>query len=478
MKNKLIMQYFEWNMPSNGTLWNRLKEDAATLHQKGFTAVWIPPACKSMSYENTGYSIYDLFDLGEFFQKGTISTKYGSKQELQEAITELHKYGIEVYFDAVLNHKAGADYTEYFPVKEVDPNNRNVTISDAYEIEGWTGFSFPGRNNKYSAFKWNYMHFKGIDCNVRNGKKAIYLIQKKGDEQWSEAVDKELGNYDYLMHADIDYNNQEVVDHVTDWGQWLCKELDIDGMRLDAVKHIDLNFIRHFIDNLRKKRGSNFYFVAEYWSKYIDAFTHFLEETDFIPNMFDVPLHYNLHEASIQDNYDLRNLFKDTLIGRHPTKAVTFVDNHDSEQGSSMDSPVADWFKPSAYALLLLMEKGTPSIFWGDYQANEYMEKTLDMLIEVRQKYAYGSQIDYFNNPNTIGFVRPGIKGKAYSGLVLLISNNESDSKNMFVGMSRSEQIWYDITGNIREEVVIGHDGYGHFPVSSRSFSIWVEKSK
>ena len=106
------------------------------------------------------------------------------------------------------------------------------------------------------------------------------------------------------------------------------------------------------------------------------------------------------------------------------------------------------------------------------------MEKTLDMLIEVRQKYAYGSQIDYFNNPNTIGFVRPGIKGKAYSGLVLLISNNESDSKNMFIGMSRSEQIWYDITGNIREEVVIGHDGYGHFPVSSRSFSIWVEKSK
>ena len=81
-------------MPSNGTLWNRLKEDAATLHQKGFTAVWIPPACKSMSYENTGYSIYALFDLGEFFQKGTISTKYGSKQELQEAITELHKYGI------------------------------------------------------------------------------------------------------------------------------------------------------------------------------------------------------------------------------------------------------------------------------------------------------------------------------------------------------------------------------------------------
>lgn len=476
MMNQLIMQYFEWNMPSDGTLWCKLKEDAAILHQKGFTAVWIPPACKAMSYENTGYSIYDLFDLGEFYQKGSVKTKYGSKHELQEAINELHRYGINVYFDTVLNHKAGADFTEYFLVKEVDPNNRNAAISDVYEIEGWTGFNFPGRNNKYSSFKWNHTHFKGIDCNVRNNKEAIYLIQKKDNAQWSEAVDKELGNYDYLMHADIDYNNNEVVDHITEWGQWVCKELNIDGMRLDAVKHIDLNFIKYFVESLRKKQGDKFFFVAEYWSKYIDAFTHFLEETDFVPNMFDVPLHYNLHEASIQDTYDLRNILKDTLIERHPNKAITFVDNHDSEPGSSMDSPVSEWFKPSAYALILLMEKGIPTIFWGDYQANGSMKAYLDLLISIRHEYAYGNQIDYFNNPNTVGFIRPGEKNKPYSGLALLISNKEDESKNMFVGISRSGQTWYDITGNIQEEVIIGQDGYGHFSVSSRSFSVWVEK--
>ena len=37
------------------------------------------------------------------------------------------------------------DYTEKFMAKEVDQQNRDKEITDAYEIEGWTGFNFPGR---------------------------------------------------------------------------------------------------------------------------------------------------------------------------------------------------------------------------------------------------------------------------------------------------------------------------------------------
>lgn len=55
--------------------------------------------------------------------------------------------------DIVLNHKAGADRTEKFLAKEVDPDNREAVLTEPYEIEGWTGFSFPGRGKKYSDFK-------------------------------------------------------------------------------------------------------------------------------------------------------------------------------------------------------------------------------------------------------------------------------------------------------------------------------------
>ena len=47
MKNGVMLQYFEWNMPNTGELWKELKRDAAHLHDIGVTSVWIPPAYKA-----------------------------------------------------------------------------------------------------------------------------------------------------------------------------------------------------------------------------------------------------------------------------------------------------------------------------------------------------------------------------------------------------------------------------------------------
>ena len=56
-----------------------------------------------------GYDVYDLYDLGEFFQKGSIRTKFGARQELLSAIKSLHKVGIEVYADIVLNRSSSGE---------------------------------------------------------------------------------------------------------------------------------------------------------------------------------------------------------------------------------------------------------------------------------------------------------------------------------------------------------------------------------
>lgn len=42
---------------------------------------------------DTGYAVYDLYDLGEFNQKGSIETKYGTKQEYIDAIKTLKVMG-------------------------------------------------------------------------------------------------------------------------------------------------------------------------------------------------------------------------------------------------------------------------------------------------------------------------------------------------------------------------------------------------
>ena len=160
MENGVMMQYFEWNLPNDGNLWKQLKEDASHLHEIGVTAVWIPPAYKADEQQDEGYATYDLYDLGEFDKKGTIRTKYGTKEELKEMIDELHKNHISVYLDVVLNHKAGGDFTEKFIVVEVDPNDRTQALGKPFEIQGWTGYSFHGRKDKYSDFKWHWYHFQ------------------------------------------------------------------------------------------------------------------------------------------------------------------------------------------------------------------------------------------------------------------------------------------------------------------------------
>jgi hypothetical protein len=96
MKNGVLFQYFEWNLPNDGQLWRQLKEDARHLADIGISAVWIPPAYKADEQQDEGYATYDLYDFGEFDQKGTVRTKYGTRTELEEAIKALHDNDVQV----------------------------------------------------------------------------------------------------------------------------------------------------------------------------------------------------------------------------------------------------------------------------------------------------------------------------------------------------------------------------------------------
>jgi alpha-amylase len=71
---------------------------------------------------SVGYDPYDLFDLGEFDQKGGI-VQIWFKAQYIEAIQALRK-NIQVIVDVVLNHKAGGDELEKFRVVKVDENDR------------------------------------------------------------------------------------------------------------------------------------------------------------------------------------------------------------------------------------------------------------------------------------------------------------------------------------------------------------------
>src|SRR6476620_7229965 len=144
--NGVVMQFFHWYSPADGTLWNELAGKTKELADTGFTAVWLPPGTKGAAGGlDVGYGLYDLFDLGEFDQKGSIRTKYGTRQELLAAITTAQQHGLQCYADVVFNHKSGGDEAEEVWAQEIDWNDRNRVLSDWYPISAYTRFTFPGR---------------------------------------------------------------------------------------------------------------------------------------------------------------------------------------------------------------------------------------------------------------------------------------------------------------------------------------------
>ena len=134
----------------------------------------------------------------------------------------------------------------------------------------------------------------------------------------------------------------------------------------------------------------------EYWSPDLPALTHYLDSCGKTMCLFDVPLHFNLMRASCSGgNFDMRRLFDGTLVDARPERAVTFVDNHDTQPGQALQSWVQGWFKPLAYALILLRQGGTPCVFYGDYYGIPHnnigaVGPQLETLLRLRQEVALG----------------------------------------------------------------------------------------
>ncbi len=483
MKNQTIMQYFEWYLPDDGRHWQRLAEDSQHLADIGISKVWLPPACKATGTNDVGYGIYDLYDLGEFDQKGAVRTKYGTKDEYLNAISALKEKGIRPIADVVLNHKAGGDEKEAFTVLKMNPDNRQQPISEPYEIEGWTHFTFPGRNNTYSDFQWHWQHFSGTDYDAKNEETGIFMIlgENKG---WAdnESVDSEHGNYDYLMFTDIDYKHPDVAAHVRDWLKWFVDTTGVTGLRLDAIKHIDQNFMRELMQHTKTLYGDEFYVFGEYWHGDFDIKDDYLNGTDFIFDLVDVGLHMNFFNAAQSgEAYDLTQIFQGSLAEHIPTSTVTFVDNHDTQRGQSLQSTVDDWFKPIAYGIILLRERGVPCVFYGDYYGiegefgQESFREVIDKLLYLRGYHAYGEQIDYLDDPNCIGWTRLG--NKEYpDGLAAIISNSGEAEKRMHVGILNAGKTFVDYLGHHDAEIEIDDEGWAVFPARGGSLSVWAVK--
>ncbi|MFP3598606.1 alpha-amylase [Chryseobacterium sp. SIMBA_029] len=487
--NGVIIQFFHWY--HDGNLWNEFVEKCSYLKSLGCTAVWFPPATKCvLGKEGRGYDVYDLYDLGEFNQKGGIPTRYGTKSEYLHAIDKAHELGMSVYADIVMNHRMGGDEMETVTVHQVKDENRNDMIGEPFIAKAFTKFVFPERNGKYSDFIWDHTCFNGVDYIWKDDEelKGIFRIHNEYGTKWNETVSHEFGNYDYLMGVNVDYHNPYVVKEMKSWIKWYLQTTHADGLRLDAVKHISVDFLQEWITYVKTELNPDCYILGEFWKDEAEKIAHFSDQIKEMISCFDVPLHYNFFTASQQGReYDLTQILKGSFLEKKPVFSVSFVENHDTQQLQSLESTVLDWFKPLAYAVILLMEKAYPCVFYPDLFGVEYMDvkddqeikvimpkvEVLPQLLEARQLFAYGEQINYFDHPNCIAWVR---KGNAdHAGCIVIISNSEEGYKEIDLGKENANSVYIDYMRNRDEKICTDDNGKARLTVDAQSVSVWIK---
>jgi hypothetical protein len=249
---EVILQYFQ--MP-----WRAMTQKMPELAEAGYTALWLPPPTKASGGLSVGYDLWDPFDLGNKFQRGGIRTFYGTKEELNEMVETAHRFGIRVYFDNIMNHRAFdvPGFNESTPI-DIYPgmrpedfhlrvtedgffrkwdNTRNwndewqvlhLGLSDLIDIAHETGLG--GWNHNFGPTEGS--HHPGIQFVRHPDNPEYYDIAPNGEyvgfgNVTQEMLDENQGFYTedvnaYLMRA-------------VRWKMYVTKA---DGLRLDAVKHV------------------------------------------------------------------------------------------------------------------------------------------------------------------------------------------------------------------------------------------------
>ena len=106
--------------------YNIIADNASLFNELGITDFWMAPAYTpfNRSRYNEGYSMTDRYNLGTEANP----TKYGSGEELSNAIAALHDAGLKVQEDLVMNQMIGFSGQEAVTVTRTDSHTKQLTV--------------------------------------------------------------------------------------------------------------------------------------------------------------------------------------------------------------------------------------------------------------------------------------------------------------------------------------------------------------
>ncbi len=238
--------------------WNDLIQKMPELAEAGYTSLWLPPPAKGSSVFSVGYDLFDPFDLGDKNQRGTTATKYGTKDQLIKVVETAHRFGIRVYFDNIMNHRAfdvpgynASTPTNIYPA--LIPKDFHLqTISGGF-YRNWPNVQ--DYNNQWDV--QNEPLSGLIDLANEPGTQNNNFGNTLGSTTTKPTFIRQPANPDYYFDPTLPNigggwrpfngtNGVPVSELVEAYemraAMWTLYVTKCDGFRLDAVKHTPSNF--------------------------------------------------------------------------------------------------------------------------------------------------------------------------------------------------------------------------------------------
>lgn len=429
---------------SNDWWWDHLAKQAHALHKAGFTMVWLPPitkAAQGASAAALGYSVYDDYDIGGKVQKGTLHTRYGTREQLARCVAMFRANGIDVLLDIQDNHRKGGSgpdlktfrYVDAFgnPTGgrfEKDPSNFHSTYPDQippdFEPEIPQDPNVPvGIRELQPSSPQNF----GPDLAPINGKPSGYV-------------------FDGLVNA----------------ADWMSRALDVQGYRIDHVPGLSTDFLRGF---LSRGAMAGKFAVGEYFTGDVHAIREWITNPAGMNNRcsaFDFPLWGTLLQmCNHPANFDMSSLDHAGLAGVDPLRAVTFVENHDTESRPDILPEHINQSKMLAYAYILTSE-GLPCVFYKDYSTDPEclgLKPFIDNLVWIHQNIAAGGTQQRWKDREIFAYERLG-----GDHLLIGLNNNRNAARTIHVDTGFGANVTlHDYTGHAPD---VRTDGNGRVSVT------------
>ncbi|WP_432055800.1 pullulanase-type alpha-1,6-glucosidase [Streptomyces sp. bgisy022] len=350
----------------------------------GTTAIWLAPIFKNQPVQGTGKDTsagYHGYWITDFTQ---VDPHFGTNKDLERLIDKAHAKGMKVFFDVITNHTADViDYEEKsydylskgaFPylTKDGRPFDDSDHADGTRRFPRVDGGSFP-RTPVVPAAK------KRLKVPSWLNDPAMY--HNRGDSTFA-GESSEYGDFSGL--DDLWTERPEVVSGMEKIYQRWVKDFDIDGFRIDTVKHVNMEFWTQWataLDAYAAKKGrKDFFMFGEVYSADPDVTAPYVTE-----GRLDATLDFPFQEAARQyasqggSAKKLAAVFGDdhkyTTDKANAYEQVTFLGNHDMGRIGTFlkqDNPKAsdaELLKKGRLANeLMFLNRGNPVVYYGDEQ--------------------------------------------------------------------------------------------------------------